>query len=107
MCANKTKHVNYTHIKGIKKWEKLKNKSKRNENGKRRGFVQHLPNGGKPPATEEDEGLRAFLDSKWDMDSDSGCLLPVILAWEEFCENIMFIHALLQGNTRKVEKISL
>jgi len=31
MCANKTKHVNYTHIKGIKKREKLKNKSKRNE----------------------------------------------------------------------------
>lgn len=74
----------------MKKWEKER-------------LVQHLPNGGKPPATEDDEGLRAFLDSKWGMDSDSGCLLPVPLTWDEFCENIIFIHTSLQRHTQKVK----
>lgn len=54
-------------------------------------LVKHLPNGGKPPATDDDEGLRTFLDSKLDKASDSGGLLPVALAWDEFCGNIIII----------------
>ena len=46
--------------------------------------MQHLPNGGKPPATVDDEGLLVFRDSKLDEDSISCGLLPVPLAWDMF-----------------------
>lgn len=52
-------------------------------------FRKHLPSGGKPPATEDDEGLLMFRDSKLEKDSVSGVvnLLPVPLAWDKFCKN--------------------
>lgn len=43
-------------------------------------LLNYLPNGGKPPATDDD-GLRMFLDSALDADSVSGAiiLLPLPL----------------------------
>lgn len=51
--------------------------------------VQNLPSGGRPPATDDEEGLRVLLDSKLDKDSASGAvnLLPVLLAWDRFYKN--------------------
>jgi len=53
--------------------------------------VQNLPSGGKPPATDDEEGLRVFLDSKLDKDSASEVvnLLPVLLAWDRFYQNMI------------------
>lgn len=52
--------------------------------------VKHLPKGGNPPATVEDEGLRAFRDSILEYDSESGAadLLPVFMACDKFYSNI-------------------
>lgn len=35
-------------------------------------YYINLPSGGKPPATDDDEGLLEFRDSKFDRDSTSG-----------------------------------
>lgn len=52
-------------------------------------MVKHLPNGGKPPATD-DEGLRLLRDSILENDSVSGVvdLLPVPIACDRFYKNI-------------------
>lgn len=73
---------------------KTKNKRER----KMEMLVKHLPSGGKPPAIDDDEGLRKFLDSKFDKTSDSGCLLPVALGWDEFCINIIIISCRNKDN---------
>lgn len=54
-------------------------------------FNPDLPNGGNPPATDDDEGLRMFRGSIPDIESGSveGSLLPGPLAWDKFCK-IMF-----------------
>lgn len=49
------------------------------------GLLQHLPNGGKPPATDDEEGLLILLDSTLDKESVSATLLPVPLPWDKFC----------------------
>lgn len=50
-------------------------------------LYQHLPNGGKPPATD-DEGLRASRDSNG-MESPSAAviLLPTPLGLVKVCQN--------------------
>lgn len=52
--------------------------------------MKNLPNGGKPPATDDDEGLLMFRGSKPDKESGSevGSLLPGPLAWDKFCQNM-------------------
>lgn len=49
-----------------------------------KALVQHLPNGGNPPATVDDEGLLVLRDSELDEDSISCDLLPLPLAWVKF-----------------------
>lgn len=46
----------------------------------------HLPSGGKPPATDDDECLRMFRDSEFGKGSVSEVvnLLPLALAWDKF-----------------------
>ena len=48
----------------------------------------HLPSGGKPPATDDEEGLRMFRDSEFGKGSVSEVanLLPLALAWDKFCK---------------------
>lgn len=50
----------------------------------------HLPSGGKPPATDEEECLREFRDSEFGKDSVSEAvyLLPLALAWDKFYRSI-------------------
>lgn len=52
--------------------------------------VMDLPSGGKPPATDEEDGLLLFLDSTFETGSVSGLvnLLPVALAWDKFCKKM-------------------
>lgn len=50
---------------------------------------EHLPRGGKPPATDEECGLRLFRESELENDSVSEVVnfLPVPLACDRFCKN--------------------
>lgn len=50
----------------------------------------HLPSGGKPPATDEEECLRGFRDSELGKGSASEVvnLLPLALAWDKFYRSI-------------------
>ena len=64
-------------------------------------MAQHLTNGGKPPATDDDGGLRIFLDSTLDKDSISDILLPVPLPWEKFCQKIIFINKIVNDFRKK------
>lgn len=50
----------------------------------------HLPSGGKPPATDEEECLRGFCDSEFGKGSVSEVanLLPLALAWDKFYRRI-------------------
>lgn len=55
-------------------------------------MIKHLPKGGKPPATDDEGGLRLLRDSMLDNDSVSGVvdLLPVVLiVCDRFCKNIV------------------
>lgn len=49
--------------------------------------IHHLPRGGRPPATDDEDGLRMLRDSRLVKDSISEVvnLLPVPLAWDKFC----------------------
>jgi hypothetical protein len=57
-------------------------------------LAQNLPSGGKPPATDDEEGLRIriFLDSTLDKDSASGTLLPAPLPCDKFYQKQDFIY---------------
>lgn len=72
--------------------------------------MQNLPNGGKPPATDDDEGLLMFRGSKPDKESDSeaGSLLPGPLAWDKFCQNMFRNYDLTdkRGANKKKKQIS-
>lgn len=69
---------------------------------KKGNVVKHLPSGGKPPARDNDEGLRTFLDSKLVKTSDSSGLLPVALAWDEFCGTNIIISCKNNGKILSV-----
>lgn len=67
-------------------------------------MAQHLTNGGKPPATDDDGGLRIFLDSTLDKDSISDILLPVPLPWDKFCQKMIFINKIVNDFRKKIRR---
>lgn len=68
--------------------------------------MKNLPNGGKPPATDDDEGLLMFRGSKPDKESGSevGSLLPGPLPWDKFCQNMFHKYDLTVKKRCQQEK---